>query len=108
MTETLLVVILLVLLVQFIWLVARARRRVEQSRSEPEPETRVGSDDQALTPRELEIARLAAARKTNQEIAAALCITPHTVNSHMKNIFRKLSVRSRAELERLFPPPPSS
>lgn len=51
-----------------------------------------------LSGREMEIARLVAARKSNKEIAAALDISPRTVSTHLSNIFGKLGVGSRGEL----------
>ncbi len=51
-----------------------------------------------LTGRELEIARMVAARKSNKEIGAALQISARTVSTHLSNIFAKLSVESRGEL----------
>src|SRR5215211_5939221 len=48
-----------------------------------------------LTPREHEIARLAAARWTDQEIADALFISVRTVESHLASVYRKLGVSSR-------------
>ena len=52
----------------------------------------------ALTAREVEIARLVAARKTNKEIAAALDISARTVGTHLSNAFGKLGVDSRGAL----------
>jgi DNA-binding NarL/FixJ family response regulator len=43
----------------------------------------------------LEVLRLAAAGKSNREIADALVISEHTVARHMQNIFNKLGVSSR-------------
>jgi DNA-binding NarL/FixJ family response regulator len=54
----------------------------------------------ALSQRELELARLVVDRKTNPEIAAALFLSQKTVESHLRNIFRKLGVGSRVELAR--------
>lgn len=49
-----------------------------------------------LTGRELEVLALVAAGKTNQQIAAALVISDHTVRRHLQNIFSKVGVSSRA------------
>jgi DNA-binding CsgD family transcriptional regulator len=51
-----------------------------------------------LTTREQDVAELAAGGSTNREIAARLAITERTVEAHLGAAFRKLSVRSRAEL----------
>jgi DNA-binding CsgD family transcriptional regulator len=48
-----------------------------------------------LSKRELEVLRLVAEGKSNQEIAAALFISPHTVGNHVASIFNKLGLDSR-------------
>ena len=53
-----------------------------------------------LTEREEQVARLVVDRKTNPEIAAALFLSQKTVETHLRNIFRKLGVASRVELAR--------
>lgn len=53
---------------------------------------------EGLTGREIEIARMVAARKSNKAIAKALDISPRTVSTHLSNIFRKVEVGSRGEL----------
>lgn len=51
-----------------------------------------------LTPREFEIAQLAARGKTNRAIAAFLCVSQRTVENHLYSIYSKLGVSSRTEL----------
>ena len=51
-----------------------------------------------LSPREQEIARLAAEGLTNQQIAGRLLISAHTVNFHLRQVFQKLGIGSRVEL----------
>lgn len=53
-----------------------------------------------LTPSELHVARLAASGMSNKDIASALFISPKTVEHNLSSVYRKLSVRSRAELAR--------
>lgn len=55
-----------------------------------------------LTNRETEIAKLAAKRLSNKEIADSLFIADSTVKSNMKIIFNKLSINSRADLKNFF------
>jgi DNA-binding CsgD family transcriptional regulator len=55
----------------------------------------------SLTGRELEIARLVLDRRTNPEIAAELFLSIKTVETHMRNIFRKLDANSRVEVARI-------
>ncbi|NBB73424.1 MAG: hypothetical protein GVY35_07070, partial [Bacteroidetes bacterium] len=53
-----------------------------------------------LTPRQAEVAQLLARRKTNREIADALCISPHTARHHTEAVLRKLEVDSRRAVAR--------
>jgi non-specific serine/threonine protein kinase len=49
-----------------------------------------------LTPRELEVLRLLADKRSDKEIGAALFVSHRTAMGHVANIFRKLGVSSRA------------
>jgi len=51
-----------------------------------------------LTPMETRVARLAAAGRTNREIAETLYLSVRTVETHLSHAYRKLDVRSRTEL----------
>jgi DNA-binding CsgD family transcriptional regulator len=55
-----------------------------------------------LTPAERRVAELVAEGRTNRETASLLVVSEHTVDSHLRRIYRKLGVRSRAELARRF------
>lgn len=59
--------------------------------------TRLGQ----LTPRELQVAQLAAGGLTNRDIASRLLISQETVKTIMKSIFQKLGTRSRVQLKDL-------
>jgi DNA-binding CsgD family transcriptional regulator len=51
-----------------------------------------------LTPQELQIALILAGGKTTREAAAALFLSPKTIEYHLRHVYRKLDIRSREEL----------
>jgi DNA-binding NarL/FixJ family response regulator/tetratricopeptide (TPR) repeat protein len=55
---------------------------------------------ESLTERELQVAHLVVDRMTNPQIAAQLFLSHKTVQTHLRNIFRKMNVSSRVELAR--------
>ena len=59
-----------------------------------------GSGIESLTERELQVARLVVDRKTNPQIAAELYLSQKTVETHLRNIFHKVGVSTRADLAR--------
>lgn len=59
-------------------------------------------DNFGLTARELEVAKLAAGRLSNKEIAGELFIAESTVKSTMKIIFNKLDISKRQDLTKFF------
>lgn len=52
---------------------------------------------EALTKREIEILQQLASGGNNQQIADALCISLHTVKTHLYNIYRKIEVENRLQ-----------
>jgi len=61
-----------------------------------------------LTGTEQRVAELIAAGATNRDAAAALFVSVRTIETHVAAIYRKLGVRSRAELARQLPPSPTA
>ena len=62
---------------------------------------RRGPDTAAqLTPQELQVALLVAEGATNKEAAAALFLSPKTIEAHLLRVYRKLGLHSRTELAR--------
>jgi len=56
-----------------------------------------GGAIEGLSPRENDVLRMLAEGLTDREIAAALIISPRTVETHVSNVLHKLNVRNRAE-----------
>ncbi len=60
------------------------------------------TEKSSLTERELEILQHIAEELTNKEIAAILFISPRTVETHRRNLIRKLKVKNTAGLMRFY------
>jgi DNA-binding CsgD family transcriptional regulator len=56
------------------------------------------SSEDELSEAERRVAELAARGMTNREVAAALFLSPKTVEAHLSHVYRKLDIASRAEL----------
>jgi DNA-binding CsgD family transcriptional regulator len=66
----------------------------------PEPPVPVSAWDR-LSPTQRDIAHLVGEALTNQQIATRVYLSPHTVNYHLRQIFKKLGIASRVELARI-------
>ncbi|MFQ6029886.1 MAG: response regulator transcription factor, partial [Dehalococcoidia bacterium] len=75
-------------------LVERVHERLDRMKSQTGPTT-VYPD--GLTPREVEVLRLIARGRSNQEMAAELVVSLRTVERHITNIYGKISARGRAD-----------
>ena len=76
-----------------------------QKLSQPEPQAqsagaRLAQDLQSLTPREMEVLRLVAEGRTNQEIADHLVLSIKTVQAHRANVMEKLGLHDITQLVR--------
>jgi DNA-binding NarL/FixJ family response regulator len=84
---------------------ARTERELGKLGRRPHRRTRPGDTEavgiDSLTERELQVARLVVDRKTNRQISAELFLSQKTVETHLRNIFRKLGVSTRVEVARL-------
>jgi DNA-binding CsgD family transcriptional regulator len=84
------------------WDWSRAARRAREHGLDVRRPWRGGrrSYGDQLSPRELEVAELAALGHTNKEIAERLFLAPRTVDTHLGAVRRKLGVHSRAAIAR--------
>ena len=76
----------------------RTGRPPVAARHRPARDTAQTIDWGLLSDRELEIAELVGLALTNRQIAGRVGLSPHTVNYHLRQVFRKLGVGSRVEL----------
>lgn len=54
-----------------------------------------------LTPQQLQVARFVAEGMSNKEVAEQMFLSPRTIDAHLRSVFAKLGVTSRARLARL-------
>jgi DNA-binding NarL/FixJ family response regulator len=66
-------------------------------RFQPSPAAAPAAAGPPLTPRERQVLQLIAKGLSYQRIAETLSMSPHTVTTHIKQIYRKLEVNSRGE-----------
>jgi DNA-binding CsgD family transcriptional regulator len=79
----------------------RSKTYADQCEGARTPALRLLEQPPELTPREREIAGLAAAGLSNRAIAERLVVSVRTVDNHLQHVFEKLGIRSRRELRRL-------
>ena len=77
----------------------RLLQRFDRAQS-PESKRRKPDEAEQLTAREKEILRMVASGYTSDEVGSRLLISGMTVNTHLRNIYRKLQVRTRAQAVR--------
>lgn len=77
---------------------ARELRALGAPAPAPVPRRPGDSGTKQLSRRQREVAALVAAGESNPEIAAALYLSPKTIEGHMRRIFEKLGVSSRAQV----------
>lgn len=77
--------------------IGQARDELRAAGAKPRRDAQTGID--ALTPGEVRVALLAAAGDTNRTIAQSLFITLRAVELHLTNVYRKLGIQSRAQLD---------
>lgn len=76
---------------------ARIARMVVQAFQKPLPKTVVNTNDYQLTSREQAVLDGLVAGHLYKEIADQLNVSEHTVHFHIRNVYKKLQVRSRSQ-----------
>ena len=79
----------------------RAGRELDATGEKVRKRRNVACDE--LTPQQLRVARLARDGRTNSEIAAQLFLSPRTVEWHLRQVYTKLGIRSRIQLDVALP-----
>jgi DNA-binding CsgD family transcriptional regulator len=84
----------------------RARRELRATGETARKRTAAASDEE-LTAQEAQVARMARDGLSNPEIGARLFISTRTVQYHLRKVFAKLGISSRAQLDRALPDGPA-
>jgi DNA-binding CsgD family transcriptional regulator len=79
---------------------AAVRAQNELSATGARPRRALLTGAASLTPRELRVGELAAKGLTTKAIAELLFVTPKTVEYHLRHVYQKLNISSRAEIAR--------
>ncbi|MFF0445654.1 AAA family ATPase [Streptomyces sp. NPDC004609] len=77
---------------------ARAARELRAAGGHNRPLRTGPADTSCLTPQELRIARLVATGATSREVGTELCLSPRTVDAHLRSVFKKMGISSRRQL----------
>ena len=86
-----------------------AERTAAELAATGETVLRRGADPRSsLTPQELQVCLLLVEGRTTREAAAALFLSPKTVEYHLRKVYTKLGIGSRSELAELLQPPVGS
>ena len=90
----------------------RARRELratgETVRKRTVTAARTAGAGETLTAQEAQVARLARDGLSNPEIGARLFISPRTAAYHLSNVFTKIGISSRSQLDRVLPAGPDT
>jgi DNA-binding CsgD family transcriptional regulator len=81
--------------------VGRIRRRLRRLEEDPRERERPLEGWGSLTDAELRVAKVVAAGRTNIEASGVLHLSRHTVDFHLRHVYRKLRIRSRVDLARI-------
>lgn len=82
-----------------LWASRQAMSECLRTHSKP-IEDKIESTANNLTPRECQILKLIVDGSSNESIAENLCISSHTVKTHLYNVFRKINVPNRMKAAR--------
>jgi len=90
--------------IRLVGALVRLAAATARTRGAPQPRNKASTPaygGSSLTDTELAVAEQVAQGLTNREAAAHLNLSPHTIDFHLRQVFRKLDVRSRVELTRV-------